>query len=397
MQSRTGDPSRWMGVGHSSSDDAATAGKAAAAQAVAGRDPSLLIVFCSTKYDFDRLLDGVRGEAGENGAIVGCTTTGGIVSGPGTAEAGVVVTALGGAGLEVRTAVGRGVAANPQEAGADAVAGVAGLTREHRAGLLLCDGLSGVQHEVVRGAYTVVSAVLPLVGGCAGDDMKFSGTHQFLGDQNGVEVLTDAVVGVGLGSDAKIGIGIAHGWQKQGEPMVVTRSDGGRLYELDEAPALDVYLKRINADRSLAVDAQAFQDAAFAKPLGLSRRTGEDIRIAHAAVPDDGSLVFIAEVPQGALVWEMVTEEDALISAGAESCRQAIEAIDGAQPAGVLVFDCGVRKARLGSAGIEQEIAAMEKTIPGVPMAGFYTYGEFARTRGSRGMHYLTVVTLAVA
>jgi len=32
-----------------------------------------------------------------------------------------------------------------------------------------------------------------------------------------------------------------------------------------------------------------------------------------------------------------------------------------------------------------------------VPLAGFYTYGEFARTRGARGMHHLTVVTLALA
>ncbi|MEU4690126.1 FIST N-terminal domain-containing protein [Actinoplanes sp. NPDC023714] len=397
MHSRDGEASRWMGVGHSASDDAGTAGKTAAAQAVGGRDPALLIVFASTRYDYGQLLDGVRGEAGEHTAIVGCTTTGAIALGPDAARAGVVVTALGGPGLEVRTAVGRNAAARPQEAGADAAAGMAGLTKEHRAGLLLCDGLTGAQHEVVRGAYSVVSAVVPLVGGCAGDDMTFTRTYQFHGDRNGVEVLSDAVVGVSLGSDAKIGVGIAHGWQKQGEPMIVTHSDGGRLYELDDAPALDAYLQRIGADRSLAADPQAFQDAAFAKPLGLSRRTGEDIRTAHAADLEDGSLVFIADVPQGALVWEMATDEEALVAAGAESCRQAIEGIDGADAAGLLVFDCGIRRARLGPGGVEQEIAAMERTVPGVPMAGFYTYGEFARTRGARGMHYLTVVTLAVA
>ncbi len=32
-----------------------------------------------------------------------------------------------------------------------------------------------------------------------------------------------------------------------------------------------------------------------------------------------------------------------------------------------------------------------------VPFGGFYTYGEIARTQGSRGMHHLTVVTLALA
>ncbi len=124
--------------------------------------------------------------------------------------------------------------------------------------------------------------MVPLVGGCAGDDMVLSRTHQFFGDRNGVEVMTDAVVGVGLGSDAPLGVGIAHGWHKLGEPMIMTRSDKGRLYELDGAPALDVFLERIGADRSILADPEEFQKAAFANPLGLSRRTGEDIRIAHA-------------------------------------------------------------------------------------------------------------------
>jgi len=37
MSTRTGEPSRWMSVGYSTTDDAATAGKGAAAQAVDGR------------------------------------------------------------------------------------------------------------------------------------------------------------------------------------------------------------------------------------------------------------------------------------------------------------------------------------------------------------------------
>ncbi len=86
-----------------------------------------------------------------------------------------------------------------------------------------------------------------------------------------------------------------------------------------------------------------------------------------------------------------------MIDAGAESCRQAVGSLDGADPVGVLVFDCGVRKAMLGPDGVRQEIAAMAEATAGAPTAGFYTYGEIARTRGARGMHYLTVVSLALA
>jgi hypothetical protein len=308
-----------------------------------------------------------------------------------------VVVALGGTGLEARAQVGRGVSARRREAGAEAAASVAGLTKEHRICLLLCDGLVGEQHEVVRGAYSILGAAVPLVGGCAGDDLTYSKTFQFFGDRNSVEILSDAVVGVGLGSDAKLGVGIAHGWRKAGEPMIVTSSSGGRVFQLDGASALDAYLDRIGADRSLVEDTKAFRSTAFGSPLGMSRRASEDIRVVHDGDLRDGSLVCLADVPQGALAWRMESDAEALISAGADSCAQAVERLDGAAPIGLLVFDCGARKVMLGPDGVEREISAMAAVAGDAPLGGFYTYGEIARTHGSRGMHHLTVVTLAVA
>ncbi len=398
MTDIAGERARWIGVGHSGNPDAASAGTAATTQALGGRVPTLLIVYSAFGYDLERLLDAVRAHADADTVIVGCTTLGELAPFlPDPPTDGVVVVALGGAGLEVRAAVGRDVSSRRREAGMAAVAGVAGLTKEHRVCLLLCDGLVGEQHEVVRGAYSLLGAIVPLVGGCAGDDLSYSRTHQFFGDRDGVEVLTDAVVGVGLGSDGALGVGIAHGWHKRGEPMVVTRSSGGRLFELDGVPALDAYLARIDADRTLLGDLKAFRTAAFASPLGLSRRTGEDIRVVHDGDLDDGSLLCLADVPQGALAWVMGTDDESMISAGADSCAQAIRNLDGADPLGLLVFDCGARKVMLGAEGIKREIAAMTDMTAGAPLGGFYTYGEFARTRGARGMHHLTVVTLALA
>jgi hypothetical protein len=45
---------------------------------------------------------------------------------------------------------------------------------------------------------------------------------------------------------------------------------------------------------------------------------------------------------------------------------------------------------------VRREVAAMSEVAGGLPLGGFYTYGEVARTQGSRGMHHLTVVTLAL-
>jgi hypothetical protein len=394
----SGTASRWMGVGHSGDADAATAGKGAAAQATAGREPALLMVYASTAYDLDRLLDGVRAYATEHTVVAGCTTLGEVVAGrPDPMTSGVVVMALGGSGLQVRARVGRGVSERRREAGAEAAASVIDLAGPNRVCLLLCDGLVGEQHEVVRGAYGVLGATVLLVGGCAGDELTYTRTHQFLGDHAGVEILTDAVIGVGLASTGALGAGIAHGWRKVGEPVVVTSSSGGRLFELDGRPALDAYLELIGEDRSLLEDLKAFRARAFGSPLGMSRRAGEDIRVVHDGDPLDGSLLCLADVPQGALAWLMEPDDEAMVQAAAASCTQAVENLGGAEPVGVMVFDCGARKVMLDEPGVRRELAMVAETVGDVPFGGFYTYGEIARTHGARGMHHLTVVTLALA
>ena len=266
-----------------------------------------------------------------------------------------------------------------------------------RLSLMIVDGLTREQHELVRGAYSVLGASVPMVGGCSADNVEYVLTNQFHGTGAAVERLVDSIVAVGLGSNAPIGIGIAHGWAKQGDPMVVTSSDGGEVFLIDDEPALDVYLRRIGAGRSLIDDGDAFRAAVFDHPLGMSRRSGEDIRVVHSADRERGSLLCLADVPQGALVWTMTTGADALVAAAGRSCEMAVDGLGGQPPLGVVVFDCGARKLKLGEDKLSAEQAAIATAAAGAPFGGFYTFGEIARTRGSRGMHHLTVVSLALA
>jgi hypothetical protein len=62
----------------------------------------------------------------------------------------------------------------------------------------------------------------------------------------------------------------------------------------------------------------------------------------------------------------------------------------------MLAFDCIARRAVLGDAGIKREIDCIAAHAGG-PVAGFYTYGEIARTHGVNGFHNQTLVVLAVA
>jgi len=381
-----------MRVGRSASPDARAAGEEAARQALESGKASLLVVFCSDAYDLPLLVRSISERSG-GAPLIGCSTAGEI-SGFGPGDASVVVTAFGGEGFSVSTALATKASGRLREASAEVAAAIAHVAqRPHKVLMLLSDGLSGDQQEVVRGAYSVVGAAVPLVGGCAGDDLKMKRTYQF----HGTEVVTDAVVGAAIASDSPMGIGVRHGWRRVGEPMLVTGSADNRVYTLDDKPALDRYLDRLGAPLDARTNAAAFTRFAITHPLGLSRRSGEEVRFVGEANFDDRSLVCIAGVPQGGLAWFMEGDDNSVLEATDAACADALAPLDGRKPLGFMAFDCIARRGVLGDGGIRREVSRISLHADGAPIAGFYTYGEIARTNGVSGFHNQTLVILALS
>src|SRR4029077_21009898 len=127
--------------------------------------------------------------------------------------------ALGGNGFHVSTRAATRASTRLREAGAEGAGALAPVeAKPYQVRLLLTDGLAGDQQEIVRGAYGVIGASVPLVGGCAGDHLEMRSTYQLHDDR----VLRNAVVGAALGSEQPLGIGVRHGWRRVGEPVLVT-------------------------------------------------------------------------------------------------------------------------------------------------------------------------------
>jgi len=382
---------RWLGVGSSAVADAAAAGRAAAAAAAGGKTAKLLIVFASAAYEPQALLDGIAEVTG-GAPLIGCTTAGEIAA-TGPTDHGVVVVALGGEGFSARSASAVAVTGQLRHASAKVAECAQGLQGKYKALLLLSDGLGGNQEEVIRGAYSVVGAAVPLVGGCAGDDLKMQQTLQF----HDRAVLRGAIVAAAISSDAPIGIGVRHGWRRVGGAMLVTSSSDNHVYLLDDKPALDTYLEKLDVRGDARTDPAAFTQFAITHPLGISRRSGEQVRFVAGANFDDRSLRCIANVPQGGLAWFMEGDETSVLEATDAACADAIAALGGRDPIGFVAFDCIARRGVLGTTGIAQEVERISSHAQGAPVAGFYTYGEIARTRGTTGFHNQTLVVLALS
>jgi hypothetical protein len=371
-------------VGRSAHLDAATAGRDAAREALsASDDAGLLLVFASSAYDPRALIAAIADVAGDV-PVAGCSSAGEIdASGAGAAAPSVVVLALGGDGFSFSVAA-VSAATDPRDAGARAAACVGDVAdREHLVMLLLSDGAAHRQPDVVRGAYSVAGAGVPLVGGLAGH--RVFGARPTLFHNGGV--LQDAVLGVAIGSDAPLGVGARHGWCPSGEPMLVTRAAPGRVVELDGRPAAEVYRERLGGRRPVEVT--------LAHPLGVQRRIGE--AHVHWVADDDaadGSLD--SSGPAGAVVWLMESDVDGVTDATDAACGEALDALGGDPARALIAFDCNARLLFLGDAATG-EIARIAQHADGAALAGLYTFGEIARTRGSAGFHEQTLVVLAIA
>ncbi len=388
-----GSPARWLSVGISTDDDSRTAGAAAASQALAGRPATLLVVFCTPHHDPAVVLASIN-EVSGGAPLVGCSSTS--VIGPcGPTGQGVVVTALGGPGFAVATASATGAGTRQRVAGAEvARSAVTVDERPHQVLMLLTDGLAQDQEEILSGAYDVVGASMPLVGGAASPDPSVRETFLF----HDGKVVTDAVVGVTISSDAPLGVGLRHGWRKVGEPMIVTRSSNGQVYTLDDKPALEMYLGRLGAPPEAYSDPVAFDQFAQTRPIGIRRRSGEEVRnVSSVEHLQDGWLQSSGEIPEGGLIWLMEGDETSVLDAAGAACRAAVDCLEGQDPIGFLAFDCMSRSMLLGDGGMRVEVERMADEAAGAPLAGLYTWGEIARTHGINGFHNQTLVVLAVS
>jgi hypothetical protein len=382
-----------MGVGQSTDPDSRAAAVTATRAAMVGPDAKLLLVFAAVSHDPTAVQEGVREVAGSV-PIIGCTTHGEI--GPGGPQDGSVsVTAIGGAGFSVSTAVAQQVSGRQREAGIQVAECASEVDdRPYRVLLLLTDGLIRDQESILRGCYAVLGASVPLFGGAAADGWRMTGTYVM----SDGKVLTDAVVAAMIASDAPLAVTMRHGWRQVGEAMLITGTANGRVQTLDDQPAMDVYLDRLNAPPAAYTDVKAFVDFALPRPLGVQRRSGVEARNLSTEVDLDGrSIGGGSAMDAGGLVWIMEGDEESILDAVDAACLEARASLGDREPIGMLTFSCAALRAVLGDEGIRKEGARLERATAGRPFAGFYTYGEIARVRGIDGFHNQTLVILALA
>lgn len=341
--------------------------------------PSLAIVFASVSYDQAQVVKGAR-DAANHAPLVGCSTAGEITQGEVSTKS---VAALVLESPDMKITTGRG--APLKEGAAASGTELAKALKEAAPGPLklivaLSDVLSGNGAEVVRGIQAEMGEKFLIVGGGAGDDFLFKSTYQYLND----EVLEGSSVGIGLGGEFSIGVGVRHGWMPIGIPMIATRSSGSVLYELDHRPAIAIYEEYFGT-HAAEMRTEPLARMAITYPIGLRITDMDEYLIRDPiTVGDDGSITCAAEIPEGAEVRLMIGSRDKAIEAAQEAAQKLMNDFTAqkSQPKAIFVFNCIAREKLFGLKAKEEIQAVQEIVGADVPLIGFYTYGEIAPVGG---------------
>jgi hypothetical protein len=384
-----------IGTGIGKEESAFQAGRNAAKQAMGKIGSSkcdLVLVFSSVKFDLHELIKGVRSITGQ-AKIVGCTTSGEITNYGRQTESTVVLCMK--TDTEIYTSFNEGIKTNGQKTGEELSEKLIKGFSESVKGtmMILPDGLAGNLSPLVRGIYDTSGANVRLVGGSAGDDFQFKSTYQIFNDK----VTSDGVCGILFPPEIKIGIGIKHGWSPIGELMVVTKSEGNILYELNNRPALDVYFEALNkpADN---VTQMYLTEVSETSPIGIVEVGGKHlIRHLYAPTPERGIACF-GDIPQESIVSIMSGDKTTLIKSAEEASLEAISAIGGRNVKAVIVFDC-VSRVFILKEKVNEEIEAIKKVLGrDIPIFGFYTYGEIGAFEGGQPtFHNKTIIVCTIA
>ena len=376
------------GTGRSNNPDAARAGAEAVNQALgeAGGKANLIVVFSTVAYDQKKMLEGARSVSKEI-PLVGCSDSGEITT-EGPVSKHVAVMALNTPDIEWTVGVGEGADKDSFRAGKEAAEEVKKKAKVLPSLFTMFpDGLAENGAAVVRGVQDVFGKNFPIMGGSAGDDFLFQKTYQYYNDQ----VLTNAVVGIGLSGKFSFGVGVRHGWEPIGLPMKVTKSVGGKLIEVDNRPALSVY-EDYFGKRAEELIKEPIAKMAYTYPLGMSVEGSPELLIRDVIIANEkGEITCAAEIPEGSEVRLMLGDYEKAVQAAKEAAENALVQLKGVDPKAIFIFNCMARKKLLG-ARVGEEITAVQNVLgKEVPLIGFYTYGEQAPLGGVLGPECFSV------
>jgi hypothetical protein len=187
------------------------------------------------------------------------------------------------------------------------------------------------------------------------------------------------IIAIGFyGGQLVVGHGSVGGWDEFGPERIITKADKNVLFELDGKNALELY------KQYLGDYVNDLPGSALLFPLSLKDKAGDSVlvRTILAISEEDNSMTFAGNMPEGGKVRLMKANFDRLIDASNIAATNTTATTQGNTPGLAILISCVGRKLILQQRTYEEVEAAKEFFGIGVPVTGFYSYGEISPQKG---------------
>lgn len=265
---------------------------------------------------------------------------------------------------------------------------------------LICPGIDIDNNGVISGFESVFGPEVTLFGATASDNMRGTATFQAVDGQ----VFQHAAFAVGFADPTlEVDTQATHGFVAIGEPLVVTRAEGHRIFELDGRPAWPEYLVKLGLPATATL-ADTIPIGALAEQLSpeLAGEYGNEHILRVVTHHDaDGALQYATSCAAGTRLWLTMRDEERIF----KDLDRLIVAMErqarGRKPVAVFQADCLARGRRLFNRIMKEELVqrmqhpfSTDGTPP--PWLGMYGFGEYARLGGANAYHNYTTALAAL-
>ncbi len=230
--------------------------------------------------------------------------------------------------------------------------------------LCLIDGLSYAEEAVTSAIHWGLDDI-PLIGGSAGDDLKFETTRLI---SNG-RVTSDSAIIVLVATTIPFHVFKTDNFVPTGEKLVVTASDPDHrvVREFNAGPAAQEYAA------SVGIVPQSLTPMSFASHPVVVKVGGEYYCRSIQKMNPDGSLSFFCAIDDGVVL--SIAQPMGMVESTRAALKQAEDRLGGIDM--ILGFDCVLRRLDARNRQVFREISELYRANR---VIGFGTYGEQYRS-----------------
>jgi len=349
---------------------------------VDGFKPTLAFVFISVKQDIASIISILDRK---NIHIFGATT-GGEIAGSDISHEGISVLLLDMDPANFRILhddyTGREVAEVAKAMTEQA------LTIFSRPAILLSNSIEkpqdiGLGEKIVQSVSHVAGNDITIWGGAAGDDLMFKETFVF----GNTSITNKGILMLVLNEDKILVKGrAASGMKPMGTEKVITKSEGSWIIEIDNQPATDLVMKYMGENLS----PEDFKDFNLKNIfLNLMREDSSSIiRATMGFNMDTKGITVSGKIKPGDKFRFTFLPDFEVLAEVSENAKQ-FQQTEMPEADAIVMFSCIGRIDAFGPMTSE-ELQGIQ-SIYNVPMAGFFSYGEYGRaTGGNNEFHNMT-------